>query len=1200
MNTDSPQSPREELEVRITALLLGELPAGEAAALRETISQDPDLQRLHDRLKLALELVREAGPTPALEQQPKPEPLTLATERRAQLLALFKQPAAGKIIRPVSFWRKQPSELVQLAAMVIGLLALAGMIMFTPKSARKSDEGADRWQVTGLFDNAPARVRAQRTKPVAAATPPPEAMSAPAASASPPLPAESPARNEEFAAYRDTTINGRATKEEARPLAEVQDAERAQAGARSYAAIILPPADEAGAVVQDNRRSVNDFLAFGRDTSGVQAGQAGGGGFGGGRFDVAKAAQSAGQPAGGPSAPQSDLGLTRGDVGGPHYLAFNSVEAAPGVANNPAPAPPAPNQAGLAAAESGTRAKTLAADDFGVAAAKEATPATISPGADRNVSLADQDGRQSGMFTINLKDDAPRPDSANKGETAYSVGGVGYVNLNEPAARGIQGTSGSQNAPVAGPAPAPATPADTTITVARAGGATANFSADGAALAGSTRGAAPASAPAPSGPVANNSLGYDVSAGEKLETFQDRLGKITSRAASGSGPAPDDAMKRKLARKPDTDGDALAPSVQFGISTLQSEAKPKSVPAQTVADPKSAQVADLDLYAKEPAKQLQDLKKEARELGEQAGKDAGVKLGARVDTELMRDGVERERLVRQSRIELPALAEADKEVATARGRLDDLQALPAARPVEELAKLKKEPAEAKGVKASDLSLYLRSTSGTRALVDESRKEQLAAEAAGKSVEDAKQKEPEPPAPPKVAPPNAPVPQPEVSATENAFSTFSLNVSDVSFKLAQASLEKGVLPDVTTVRSEEFINAFDYHDPEPTGHAPIAFAWERARYPFAHDRDLLRFSVKTAASGRQANRPLNLVLLLDNSGSMERADRVAIRQECLRVLAGQLQPQDRISVVAFARTARLWVDGLAGGQPEELLRRVGDLAPEGGTNLEDAMNVAYQTALKHFLPNGVNRVVLLTDGAANLGDVEPESLKKQVEAQRKQGVALDCFGIGWEGYNDDLLETLSRNGDGRYGFVNTPLAAATEFAGQLAGALKVAASDVKVQVEWNPRRVTVWRQIGYAKHQLKKEQFRDNTVDAAEIAAAEAGNALYTVQVNPRGEGPIGTVRVRFRVPGTSDYREHEWTVPYDGAAKPLEQAGATIRLAATASAFSEWLAASPFAGEVTPDRLLAYLAGVPEQYAADPRPKQLEWMIRQAKSVAGR
>jgi Mg-chelatase subunit ChlD len=450
-------------------------------------------------------------------------------------------------------------------------------------------------------------------------------------------------------------------------------------------------------------------------------------------------------------------------------------------------------------------------------------------------------------------------------------------------------------------------------------------------------------------------------------------------------------------------------------------------------------------------------------------------------------------------------------------------------------------------------------------------------------------------------PSAPtaIPQPEVLTAENAFSTFSLNVSDVSFKLAAASLEKGLMPDAASVRSEEFINAFDYRDPEPQG-APVGFVSERARYPFAQDRDLVRFSVKTAARGREAGRPLNLVLLLDSSGSMERADRVRILQECLKTLAAQLHPEDTVSVVAFARTARLWVDGLPGGQAGELAQRVGNLTPEGGTNLEEAMKVAYETARKHFNAGGVNRVVLLTDGAANLGDVEPESLKRKVEEERKRGVALDCFGIGWEGLNDELLETLSRNGDGRYGFVNSPEAAETEFAGQLAGALQVAASDVKVQVEWNPKRVTAFRQIGYAKHQLTKEQFRDNTVDAAELGAAEAGNALYVVQVNGAGEGPLATVRVRFKVPGTNDYREHAWMVDYDGASRALDNSSYALRLAGTASAFSEWLASSPYAAEVTTDRLLSILSGVPEHFQPDPRPKKLEWMIRQAKSVAGK
>ena len=446
----------------------------------------------------------------------------------------------------------------------------------------------------------------------------------------------------------------------------------------------------------------------------------------------------------------------------------------------------------------------------------------------------------------------------------------------------------------------------------------------------------------------------------------------------------------------------------------------------------------------------------------------------------------------------------------------------------------------------------------------------------------------------------PEPQPEIQTRDNPFSTFSLNVSDVSFKLAAASLEKGVLPEPAGIRSEEFINAFDYRDPEPAAGAPVAFAWDRARYPFAQNRDVLRFSIKTGAVGRQAGRPLNLVLLLDNSGSMERADRVSIIHEALRVLASQLVAQDTFSVVTFARTASLWVDGIPGDQSGRVADELSNLTPQGGTNLEEAMNLAYQTALRHYAANGINRVVLLTDGAANLGDTDPAVLKKKVETNRKQGIALDCFGIGWEGYNDDLLEMLTRNGDGRYGFLNTPDEAASGFAVQLAGALHVATADVKVQVEFNTNRVTSYRQVGYAHHQLAKEQFRDNSVNAAAIGAAESGNALYVIETNPQGEGPLAMVRVRYRIPGTAEYRELEWAVPFTGAVAQLDQASPAIRLASTAAAFSEWLASSPFASDVTPDRLLGYLNGVPSIYGADKRPQKLEWMIRQAKALSGK
>jgi Mg-chelatase subunit ChlD len=442
--------------------------------------------------------------------------------------------------------------------------------------------------------------------------------------------------------------------------------------------------------------------------------------------------------------------------------------------------------------------------------------------------------------------------------------------------------------------------------------------------------------------------------------------------------------------------------------------------------------------------------------------------------------------------------------------------------------------------------------------------------------------------------------PETSTAENPISTFSLNVSDVSFKVAAASLDQGAMPDPQGIREEEFINAFDYRDPAPAPGEKLAFAWERARFPYAHNRDIVRFSVKTASQGREAGKPLCLVVLLDNSGSMERPDRVKISHDAMRELVRQLKPQDRISLVVFARTARLVAKHLEGGAANVLLTEIGLLNPEGGTNLEEAMDLAYETAVEQFMPNANNRVILLTDGAANLGNVNPEDLKQKVVEHRLKGIATDCFGIGWEDYNDDLLEVLSRNGDGRYSFLNDPEVAGAEFASRLAGALNVAASDVKTQVEFNPKRVTTYRQIGYAKHQLTKEQFRDNTVDAAEIAAAEAGNALYVIQVNPEGQGPIGVVRVRFKDPATGEYREQEWPLSYQPKVAALDQAGPAMKLAVSAASFAEWLARSPYASEVNLSRLLAHVNEAVEVFDVDPRPQKLAEMIRQAQVLGGK
>ena len=446
----------------------------------------------------------------------------------------------------------------------------------------------------------------------------------------------------------------------------------------------------------------------------------------------------------------------------------------------------------------------------------------------------------------------------------------------------------------------------------------------------------------------------------------------------------------------------------------------------------------------------------------------------------------------------------------------------------------------------------------------------------------------------------PKPKPEVVTEKNRWSTFSLNVSDASFRLCEASLRNGRLPAPHMVRAEEFINAFDYRDPAPAKGAPLAFAWERSRHPFAHNRDLVRFSIQTAAEGRESGQPLNLVLAIDNSGSMERSDRVAILKEALKVLAAKLRAEDTVSVVAFSRTPRLWLDGQKGESARQKLTNFPGLVPQGGTNIESALDLGYSTALKHFISGGNNRLILLTDGAANLGAIVPNSLRNKVESYRKRGVALDCFGIGWDGYNDHLMEALARNGDGRYAFLNSATDVERDFGRKLAGALSVSAADVKVQVVFNPARVKTHRQIGYLRHQLKKDDFRNNAVDAAEIGAAESGNAVYVLQIEEKGTGPLGRVHVRYREPSTNRYKEMSWPLPHRAKVPALAEASTAMRLAASSATFAEWLGRSPFATDVELPKIQQLLLGLENGFPSDSPVRSLQQMVGSAYRIVPR
>lgn len=440
---------------------------------------------------------------------------------------------------------------------------------------------------------------------------------------------------------------------------------------------------------------------------------------------------------------------------------------------------------------------------------------------------------------------------------------------------------------------------------------------------------------------------------------------------------------------------------------------------------------------------------------------------------------------------------------------------------------------------------------------------------------------------------------ETNALEEAFSTFSLHVSDVSFKLAQAALEGGTWPDAAKVRIEEFVNAFDYGDPMPGQGEKVACRVEQAIHPFLQQRNLLRVSLRTAAAGRAASTPLRLTFLLDNSGSMERYDRQQTVRRAFALLAQQLNPTDQVTLISFARQPRLLADKVSGSQSQQLTALFDALPSEGGTNIEAALKLAFEKAVEQQADGTQNRIVLLTDGAVNLGDADPERLSNLITTIRDAGIAFDAAGICADGLNDEVLEALTRNGDGRYYLLDSPESADDNFVRQIAGALRPSAKNVKVQIEFNAERVGRYKLLGFEKHRLKQEDFRNDQVDAAEMAAAEAGVAVYQVEAKPDGKGDIGSVSVRFRDLSTGQMIENRWPILYQADAPRVDQATPALRIATSAALFAAKLRGESLGEIVDLKPLSDLISGLPDRSRNAKRVQQLQRMIQQARQISG-
>jgi hypothetical protein len=422
---------------------------------------------------------------------------------------------------------------------------------------------------------------------------------------------------------------------------------------------------------------------------------------------------------------------------------------------------------------------------------------------------------------------------------------------------------------------------------------------------------------------------------------------------------------------------------------------------------------------------------------------------------------------------------------------------------------------------------------------------------------------------------------EIPAAENPYSTFSLNISDASFQLAKAALAKGERPDPAGIKPEQFYNAVDYGDPAPASNEPVAATIEQSAHPVIPGRNIVRVALRTGSVGRSAVQPLRLTLLVDQSGSMVREDRRASMEHALSQLGVLLTKADLVTVIGFSRTPHLLADGMTGDQAVKLAEIVNQTASEGGTNMEEAMKLGGQLAERHQLAGAQNRIVLFTDGAANLGDANPARLAEQVKSFRQKGLAFDIAGIGADGLNDRLLSELARNGNGRYYVVGGEKN--DSFARQLAGAFRPAAENVKVQVNFNPQRVGKYKLIGFEKDRLKTEDFRNDAVDAAELAAEEAGVAIYQVEPLADGTGEIGEVSVRFRDAASKEMVERSWTIPHDDNATTFDRATPSMQLAGLSLLVAEKLKGGPLADAIDFKQLAGPTSLVKQFYGNSPR-----------------
>ncbi len=436
--------------------------------------------------------------------------------------------------------------------------------------------------------------------------------------------------------------------------------------------------------------------------------------------------------------------------------------------------------------------------------------------------------------------------------------------------------------------------------------------------------------------------------------------------------------------------------------------------------------------------------------------------------------------------------------------------------------------------------------------------------------------------------------PFIDTEDDHFSTFAMDVDTASYAVARRFIMDGHLPLPEAVRVEEFVNYFD-HGYRPPEEGAFAIHIEGSPSPFGGPNHLLmRVGLKGKMISADERKDATLIFVIDVSGSMAREDRLGLVKRSLELLVGELRPEDKVGIVVYGSRGHVLLEPTAGSNTERIMGAIDALQSEGSTNAAEGLQLGYRMAEAELHPDRITRVMLLSDGVANVGDTGPDSILKLIKNQVEEGVTLSTVGFGMGNYNDILMEQLANDGNGAYAYVDTLKEAERIFVENLTGTLQVIALDSKVQVDFNPGVVSRYRLLGYENRRVDDADFRNDQVDAGEVGAGHSVTALYEIKLHPETQGQMAEVFIRYEDPDSRNVIELSRAFNTNQLAASFEQSAPTFRLAAVAAELAEILRESYWAQDGSLENLAQTAIDVRRLFPEDPDVAELVRLIEQA------